>query len=230
MLVRDFDVNLAFFADLHLGAEYENTTVLCKAIVDAGNPVAWYACMTTSSMSVGMAQAMATAGCTKVAFGFESMHPETHTRLRPWSSVESAEEATRTADAAGLLVRAYYMLGVPGETSETFRTGIESLCTLPIDELRIAFFTPFPGTPAYRSYKDLLITTKPEDLTSAKPILDLPGYSPGAQEEDYLWAVHRFYEGCEYASRWREKLQRRPQYEVSYAEFLRDLRDRGFDI
>jgi hypothetical protein len=40
-----------------------------------------------------------------------------------------------------------------------------------------------------------VITEKAEDFTSAKPILDLPGYSLARQEEDYRWAVHRFYEG-----------------------------------
>jgi len=229
-LARDYDVNLAFFADLHLGAEYENTMALCRAIVKAGNPVPWYACMTTSSMSRSMAEDMVAAGCTKVAFGIESMHAETHKRLRPWSNAEGAAAAARTADAAGLLVRAYYMLGIPEETRESFRQGIEALCALPVDELRIAFFTPFPGTPAYRRHKDLLLTNKAEDFTSAKPVLDLPGYPPAQQEEDYRWAVRRFYEGSEYGAKWREKLRRNPVYETSYAEFLGGLKKDGLDV
>ncbi len=229
-LARKYDVNLAFFADLHLGADYANTRALCQAIVKAGNPVPWYACMTTSSMSRSMAEGMVAAGCTKVAFGIESMHPETHRRLRPWSNVEGASAAVRTADATGLLVRAYYMLGMPGETSDTFRQGIETLCSLPVDELRIAFFTPFPGTPVYSRYRHLLITEKAEDFTSAKPILDLPGYSLARQEEDYRWAVHRFYEGKDYGNKWRNKLRRMPIYEQSYREFLTGLKERGYDV
>lgn len=229
-LAQDYDVNLAFFADLHLGAEYENTKALCRAIVGAGNPVPWYACMTTSSMSKDMAEGMAAAGCTKVAFGIESMHPATHRQLRPWSNVEGAAAAAVTANSVGLLVRAYYMLGIPGETSETFRQGIEALCRLPVDELRIAFFTPFPGTPAYRRHKDLLLTNKAEDFTSAKPVLDLPGYPPAQQEEDYRWAVRRFYEGPGYGAKWREKLRRNPVYETSYAEFLGGLKRDGLDV
>ncbi|NQV50187.1 MAG: B12-binding domain-containing radical SAM protein [Candidatus Marinimicrobia bacterium] len=230
MLSKEYGVNLAFFADLHLGAEFQHTKALCKAIVRAGKPIPWYASMTTSSMSREMADVMANAGCTKVALGIESMDPQTHKRLRPWSDIETAAEAVVTADTAGLLVRAYYMIGNPGETRESFRLGIESLCQLPVDELRIAFFTPFPGTPAYRRFSPMLITDKAEDLTSAKPILDLPGYSPEHQQEDYNWARQRFYGGPEYASKWRDKLLRNPIYERSYADFFVGLKEDGISV
>jgi radical SAM superfamily enzyme YgiQ (UPF0313 family) len=229
-LVKCHDVNLLFFADLHLGASAHRIEELCGQLALSRAKVSWYACMTVASMTANTAEKMFAANCCKVALGVESMHPTTHRRLHVGSTVENVKSAVQASDTAGLLVRAYYMVGIPGENSINFRVGIEALCQLPVDEVRIAFFTIFPGTPAYRKYKSFLLTSNISDLTSTKPLLDLPGYPAEQQMTDYEWAIRRFYEGSEYAARWRNKVRRFPRYEQSYAEFFAFLKQRGINV
>jgi radical SAM superfamily enzyme YgiQ (UPF0313 family) len=43
------------------------------------------------------------------------------------------------------------MLGLPGETEESMKRSIRYYKSLPIDEINVAKFTPFPGTPLYEN-------------------------------------------------------------------------------
>ena len=43
------------------------------------------------------------------------------------------------------------MVGLPGETEDSMRRSIRYYRSLPIDEINVAKFTPFPGTPLYKN-------------------------------------------------------------------------------
>jgi radical SAM superfamily enzyme YgiQ (UPF0313 family) len=122
-----------------------------------------------------------------------------------------------------MLVRGYYMIGVPGETPDQFRQGIERLCLLSIDEIRFAYFTPFPGTGVYQEYGRYCITEDLSMFTSAEPVLELPTFKVSEQLAAGKWALKRFYCGDEYGKRWREKVRRFPRFKESYEEFFQFL-------
>ena len=50
---------------------------------------------------------------------------------------------------AGMRVKGLFMMGLPGETEESIRRTIRYALTLPLDEINVTKFTPFPGAPIY---------------------------------------------------------------------------------
>ena len=231
LFLRDeYNVNLIYYSDLSFGANQQATEKLCNKIIESKIKISWYVTATAMDLTEKMTTIMSSAGCFKIAIGIESMHPETHHRIRPWSSVDAVKKAASAIDKAGMIVRGYYMIGIYGEKPDQFYNGIEQLCALPVDEIRFAFFTPFPGTTLYKKLRRFLIT---EDLTrfgSAEPILDFPAFSIEQQREAFDWALRRFYSGPEYSKRWRDKVKRFPKFEQSYQEFFSFLRDHDIKV
>jgi radical SAM superfamily enzyme YgiQ (UPF0313 family) len=43
------------------------------------------------------------------------------------------------------------MIGLPGETEQSFLRTMDYVFSLPIDDLNVAKFTPFPGSPLYEN-------------------------------------------------------------------------------
>jgi radical SAM superfamily enzyme YgiQ (UPF0313 family) len=59
------------------------------------------------------------------------------------------EHATRIADEAGLQVKAFFMVGHPGETPETVEESIRFATSLPLKDITVQINAPLPGTPQY---------------------------------------------------------------------------------
>jgi anaerobic magnesium-protoporphyrin IX monomethyl ester cyclase len=93
---------------------------------------------------------MKASGCTLVSFGIESGVQRLLDRIGKRTTLEQSERAVRLAKEAGLRVRATLMLGLPGETREDSLETIRFSRRLPVDQVRFALATPFPGTELWR--------------------------------------------------------------------------------
>ena len=63
-------------------------------------------------------------------------------------------EQVKLIKKCGIRVKGLFMVGLPGETTTSVRRSINYLKSLPIDELNVAKFTPFPGSPLYENIHD----------------------------------------------------------------------------
>ena len=89
---------------------------------------------------------MKKAGCYLVSFGIESGVGRLLDTVEKGAEVEQAETAVRLAKKVGLIVRSTFILGLPGETVEDSEATIRFSRNLPLDQVRFALATPFPGT------------------------------------------------------------------------------------
>ncbi|MEE4273024.1 MAG: radical SAM protein [Thermoanaerobaculales bacterium] len=87
----------------------------------------------------------ARSGGSRIA-GIESAVGRLLDTVEKGAEVEQAETAVRLAKQAGLVVRATFILGLPGETREDSEATIAFAKRLPLDQVRFALATPFPGT------------------------------------------------------------------------------------
>jgi radical SAM superfamily enzyme YgiQ (UPF0313 family) len=97
--------------------------------------------------------AMARAGCWMVSLGIETGDPELLARHRRHGDLDRLTEAIRQIKRAGIRAKGLVMIGLPGETEESIRRSMRYVHSLPIDDLNVAKFTPFPGTPLYRDIR-----------------------------------------------------------------------------
>ena len=55
---------------------------------------------------------------------------------------------------SGMRVKGLFMVGLPGEDEAAIRRTIDYALTLPLDEINVTKFTPFPGAPVYQNIRD----------------------------------------------------------------------------
>ena len=94
---------------------------------------------------------MKKAGCWMISLGIESGDAQLLSRHRQKVDLDFMAEQVKLIKRCGIRVKGLFMVGLPGETSSSVKRSISYLKSLPIDELNVAKFTPFPGSPIYEN-------------------------------------------------------------------------------
>ncbi|MHA2063662.1 MAG: B12-binding domain-containing radical SAM protein [Candidatus Thorarchaeota archaeon] len=92
------------------------------------------------------AKALAEAGCVEVAFGAESGSQEMLDRINKGTTVEQNYETVRLCQKYGIVVKAFIMIGLPGETRKTVAETEEFILKSGVDDAQIAIYYPYKGT------------------------------------------------------------------------------------
>lgn len=121
-----------------------------------------------------MLAALKRAGCWMISLGIETGDPELLARHRNRGDLVQMRATVRAVKRAGMRVKGLVMLGLPGETEETVRRSMRYVCSLPIDDLNVAKFTPFPGTPLYRDIRQHGAFNEDWDLMDCMHFLFVP--------------------------------------------------------
>lgn len=94
------------------------------------------------------------SGCWQVNFGIESGDPEVLKQHRKFFALDEIGRKLQMVREAGMRVKGLFMMGLPGESEETIRRTIDYALSLPLDEINVTKFTPFPGAPAYKTIRE----------------------------------------------------------------------------
>jgi radical SAM superfamily enzyme YgiQ (UPF0313 family) len=165
-------VNLLFFSDLTFNLSEGRVLVLCDEFERQGVDVAWFAMCGFDGTSPDTFHRMAASGCTKIGWGIEAVTNDSLSRVKTHQSLDTIMQTLQAADAAGIINRAYLMMGYPWQTRSELEDSLGTLTSLPIDEIKMSFYTPFPGTPAYEEYQARLRTQDLSLFDTDHPILD----------------------------------------------------------
>ena len=84
-------------------------------------------------------------GCREIAFGIESASQTILDNINKGVTVEQNRQAIREAKKAGLLVKAYLMIGSPGETRQTIQETMKFIQETNPDQFTLFNFVPLPG-------------------------------------------------------------------------------------
>ncbi len=94
---------------------------------------------------------MKAAGCWMISLGVESGDELLLSQHRQNPNLDMLSEKIHLIHRAGIRVKALMMIGLPGETEKSIKKSMKYISSLPIDDLNVAKFTPFPGSPIYES-------------------------------------------------------------------------------
>jgi anaerobic magnesium-protoporphyrin IX monomethyl ester cyclase len=98
---------------------------------------------------------MKKAGCWMISLGIETGDPDLLAQHRQNSDLDLIARTIHMVHSAGIRVKGLFMIGLPGETEQTFHRTMDYIFSLPIDDLNVAKFTPFPGSPLYENIHSL---------------------------------------------------------------------------
>jgi radical SAM superfamily enzyme YgiQ (UPF0313 family) len=97
-------------------------------------------------MNDEFAAALADAGCVEVAFGAESGSQQMLDRMEKRTTVAQNYACVRDCKRYGMTVKAFLMIGLPGETHATIGETERFIMESGIDDAQIAIYYPYRGT------------------------------------------------------------------------------------
>jgi anaerobic magnesium-protoporphyrin IX monomethyl ester cyclase len=125
----------------------------CRMVVDRGIDIGWAAISRVDAVDEEVLAWMRRAGCIQISYGVESGSADIRRRLNKRLSVARVRRAFESTQRFGIMARAYFIYGSPGETPHTIQETIGLM--LAIRPLGAVFYILdlFPGTALYADFK-----------------------------------------------------------------------------
>jgi radical SAM superfamily enzyme YgiQ (UPF0313 family) len=174
-------------------------------------------------MDSEVAAAMAAAKCSKIGFGVESFTDLVRANMKASGGmdVEHANAVLDQVCSAGMLAKCYFIIGFPWETEKTLACLREDILLLRTDEIKVTFYTPFPGTRGYELHKDLLITKDWSRFTTlTEPLVQNNHVTVDRFKEVRKAIFHDFYNSKNWWQRVKTRVSMFPKYRESFGSLV----------
>jgi radical SAM superfamily enzyme YgiQ (UPF0313 family) len=160
-----------YISDDTFTMDYDAVRKLCGKIIQADLGITWNAISRVDYIDESILGLMRRAGCIQISFGIESGAAPIKKILGKPIDNDTCVAAFDKVRAAGILPRAYFIYGSPGETDATIQESIDLMIRLgPLSTVFYMLVT-FPGTALYNRAVQKGWT---QDNVWQKDIEDLP--------------------------------------------------------
>jgi len=142
-----------YFCDDTLTIKKERVIQICRKIIEEGLEISWFAISRVSDIDEEILYWMRRAGCIQLSYGVESGSEEIRNVLKKRITSEEIKRAFHLTVQYGILPRAYFIYGSPGESDKTIEESIELMKEIkPLSAIFYALDV-FPGMALYESLK-----------------------------------------------------------------------------
>jgi anaerobic magnesium-protoporphyrin IX monomethyl ester cyclase len=149
--------NRLWFADDIFTLNKNRTMAICKKILQERINIEWDCLCRIDCSDLELLSWMKKAGCQRVFFGIESGSDRMLKLMGKEIKAEEARLAVKLAKKVGLETAGFFMLGYPGETTESLLKTIKFSTSLPLDYLSYSIAYPIPGTAFFEQIKGSLL-------------------------------------------------------------------------
>ena len=118
---------------------------VCDEILRRGIRFAWSAFARVNTVDLETLKLMREAGCDSISFGVETGNLEMLKTIRKGITLDQVRRAVSVCREAGIIAHTSFIVGLPGETTETLRETGEFAASLG-SLYGYHFLAPFPGT------------------------------------------------------------------------------------
>jgi len=136
---------------------------------------------------------MKEAGCRLLIVGFESGDPQILKNIKKGATIEQAREFMKNCKKLGIVVHGDFIIGLPGETSESIKTTVTFAEELDCETIQVSIAHSYPGTEFddyLKTNNYLLNEEMTDDMGHQLPVIQYPGLS----REEIVQAVEHFYD------------------------------------
>ena len=220
-LHRDFGVRHVFFYDDLFTFDRKRVERFCVLMKEKRVPVTYNCIARLEHVDAELVSLLKRSGCWQVNFGIESGDEEILSRHRKMYDLGEVARKLRMVRDSGMRVKGLFMMGFPGETEQSVRRTIDYALSLPLDEVNVTKFTPFPGAPVYRTIRDFGEFTEDWPSMNCMNFVFVPhGMTRERLEELYNEFIRAFYRRTRIHWGYTRMLWQSPH---SIAVFLRNL-------
>jgi anaerobic magnesium-protoporphyrin IX monomethyl ester cyclase len=221
-LRNTYGTNLVFFGDEDFFANPSRIKELFERIQSTGLSDEMYFRSFINARDVesneGLLKFMHQNGYVSTLMGVDSFNDEDLKTIKKGISKNKIVGALRKLDDIGILTRASVMIGYPFQDESCLRRNLDGLLELPIHDLYLPIFTPFPGTPSYKEWKEKgVILTENWDLYDTSHVVARIPFEADKLLEIRDSFLREFFNRPSYQEAIKQK---GPQYEKALKEFL----------
>lgn len=146
-------IDFFYISDDTFTLRKDRVIAICQEIIHRNLKISWFAISRVSCVDADILYWMRKAGCIQISYGVESGSERIRENiLNKQLKVDDLKHAFNLTTSYGILPRAYFIYGSPGETEETIRESLELMDE--IKPLSAVFYILdiFPGTALYLDY------------------------------------------------------------------------------
>jgi len=146
-------VSFFFFSDDTFTLNRSKTIAVCREILHRNLHITWQAISRVDTINAEVLYWMRRAGCIQISYGVESGSPSIRKLLHKEFADDQVEEAFALTRRYGILPRAYFIYGCPGESQQSIDETVALMQR--IRPLSVIFYILdlFPGTRLYEDFK-----------------------------------------------------------------------------
>jgi radical SAM superfamily enzyme YgiQ (UPF0313 family) len=229
-LHREFGTNLIYFPDLTFNVNEDKVLTICDEFIRRDLPVHWWGLFRLDRLTVEMLHKLKAAKCFKLSIGFERVGGDaTEVKGNYHVGEKYCKHILQVANDIGLIIKAFLIIGFPDDTTETILRYKDFLLENKIDEVRVTFITPFPGTQTWNDYQRQGFLHGDYDLsrfTTEMPVINHPHLDDDTLIKLRSDIVLGFYHDARYIDHITLKTAKHPYLKNSYLEYLRFLHEK----
>ncbi|MEW6067354.1 MAG: radical SAM protein [Nitrospirota bacterium] len=146
-------INFFYVSDDTFTMRKDYVISICKKIIEKNLRINWFAISRVNYVDEEVIYWMRRAGCIQISYGVESGSGKIREVLNKNIKTDDIKRAFALTTMYGILPRAYFIYGSPGENWKTIRETIDLICE--IKPLSVIFYILdiFPGTALYEDFQ-----------------------------------------------------------------------------
>lgn len=156
LLYNEYNVRHLFFLDTRFTHNMDSVAEICEGILRNKIEVVWD-CVgyeNLDTLTEDMLKLMKRAGCKFISMGIESGSDRIRKSIKKQGTVKEIFQRVQMVKDIGIGVRAFFMIGFPGETRKDIEDTINYAFSLPADSIQFEIPCPHPGTELLRYLKE----------------------------------------------------------------------------
>lgn len=165
-ITKTYGIKAFLFVDDTFTYDYKRTEGICDLIIKEKLGIIWRCWTRSDKVDKNLIKKMYEAGCTEMSFGIESGNQQVLNKIRKGTLVEQNEKAIKWAREMGIYVKAFFMIGLPGESMNTVKDNLEFIKKADPNNVDFYIMTPFPSTKVWDDPESLGIKIVSKDWRS----------------------------------------------------------------
>lgn len=144
-LSKTYGISSFYFHDDTFTASRNRTERICDLIIASGLNIKWW-CFARANLPKSLMKKMRDAGCVELMFGIESGDPVVLKAVKKNLDLEEAEKTIGYAHDLGILVRCFFIVGLPKQDEKSIGKTVRFIKKTRPDIVSVGILTPYPGT------------------------------------------------------------------------------------
>jgi radical SAM superfamily enzyme YgiQ (UPF0313 family) len=147
------EITFFYISDDTFTMRKDRVVEICKKIIEKDLKITWFAISRVNFVDEEMLYWMRKAGCVQISYGVESGSEEIRKVLNKNIRTDDIKRAFALTTKYGILSRAYFIYGSPGENYETIQETIDLIHEIKPLSTIFYILDIFPGTALYEDFK-----------------------------------------------------------------------------